>query len=809
MKIILLALLCRQLTIFSQFAVMGTVKDETGAPLVGANVLINQTFKGTVTDLDGEFILSGLKPGRIVLKISFLGYIPVEEVIQVDKDITLDFNLTRNVLMADEVVVTATRANNNIHVAQTLLVKEDIKNQNQGQDVPYMLAMTPSLVTSSDGGSGVGYTSFRIRGTDLNRINVTMNGVPLNDSESHGVWWVDLPDFASSVENIQVQRGVGTSSVGSGAFGASINFQTFALNKDPYGEINSAYGSFNTWKNTVSFGSGLMKDHFTFDARLSKISSDGYIDRASSNLKSFHVSGAYYDQKNLIKVNIFSGAEITYQAWDGIPSDILKTNRRYNNLGAYTDNLGNTRYYDNQTDNYQQDHYQIQYSRELNTWLNFNVALHYTKGKGYYEEFKEGAKLADYNLDKVVIKDSAIAKSNLVRRKWLDNDFYGITYSVNYQKGKATFNLGGGWNNYYGQHYGNVIWAQYMSNGSTNHQYYYSDGNKTDMNVFGKFGYQLTDEFSAFIDLQARSIVHDMVGEDDDHRVITQKHTFRFFNPKAGLNYKLGETQLLYGFWGIARREPNRSNFVDSDPSKPVPTSEKLVDFELGYSLSSETFKANVNFYYMDYYDQLVLTGEINDVGSGIMTNVPRSYRRGVEISLAYQPIKVLSWNGNVNLSNNKIKKYVDHIDNWNYWDDTENQPLQYVQDLGETDISFSQGIVAASQFQYRPFESVTISLNSKYVGRQFIDNTSNSARVLDPYFINDLRFNSGFDIKGFVRLETIFSMNNIFNTSYETNAWLYQYMAENDSKEKVLGTMDGFFPQAGRNYMFSLVLKF
>ncbi|HEX3008933.1 MAG TPA: TonB-dependent receptor [Bacteroidales bacterium] len=794
-SIILLALLCKQLAMFSQFTVNGIVRDENNHALTGANITIENTFRGVVTNSEGAFKFQGIKPGELTLKVSFLGYETQTRQVNIAADTNLEFQLERNVMMADEVVVVATRANRNTPVAHTSLNHDDIKQQNQGQDIPYMLSLTPSLVTSSDAGAGIGYTSFRIRGTDLKRINVTVNGIPLNDPESHGVFWVDLPDIASSVENIQIQRGVGTSSVGAAAFGASINLQTFTLNKDPHGEINSAYGSFNTFKNTVTVGSGLINDHFTFDARVSKVTSDGYIDRASSDLKSLHLSAAYRDKKNIVRFNLITGLEETYQAWDGIPADILKTNRTYNYLGAYYDENNNVRYYDNQVDHYQQDHYQLQYSREINNSLSFNTSFHYTMGKGYYEEFKEDANVLEYNLQKFYDNDSI---SDLVRRKWLDNDFYGFTYSLNYLKDKLSFNLGGGWNNYYGEHYGNVIWARSFSNGNPNHQYYYSDGNKSDFNVFGKVGYQFTRSLNLFADVQYRHIDHEMDGEDDDHRDITQHHTFNFVNPKAGVNFTLNENNSLYGFWGSAQREPNRDDFVDADPGRPLPVSEKMLDYELGYTFASTFVKANVNFYYMDYFDQLVNTGEINDVGAPVMTNVSRSYRQGVEISATVQPLKSLSWNGNLTLSRNKIRNYVDHIDIYELW------PEQQLAELGETDISFSPSAVASSQIQYKPVEAILLSFNSKYVGKQFIDNTSNNDHVLNSYFVNDFRLNARFKISKLFNLETIVSVNNLFNEEYETNAWGYQYIKENKLKFD-----SNFYPQAGRNYMLSFILDF
>lgn len=802
--LILLALICRQLAMFSQFTVSGSIKDENGAPLAGASVVIENTFKGSVSDAKGMFHIPGLKKGEAILKVSFLGYEPVERKIVLQKDEVVDIQLERKAFLADEVVVIATRAGNTTPVAYSTVSKEEISRKNQGQDVPYLLALTPSLVTTSDAGAGVGYTSFRIRGTDVNRINVTVNGIPLNDAESHGVWWVDLPDFASSVNNIQIQRGVGTSSLGAGAFGATINLQTFGINKKAYGEVNSSAGSFNTFKNTVSVGSGLINNHFTFDARLSKISSDGFIDRGSSDLKSFHLSGAYYDKKNMVKLNVISGTEVTYQAWDGIPGDILKTNRTYNNLGAYHDSLGHIQYYKNQTDNYQQDHYQLHYSHEFNSYLNATVALHYTRGKGYYEEFKENAALKNYGLKDVYVGNDTISETNLVRRKWLDNYFYGVTYALNYSKGKSSVILGGGYNVYDGKHYGNVIWARFMSNGEPNHRYYYGTGKKNDFNIFGKYTLQLTGQLSLFVDLQYRHIRYKIGGVDDDQRDIAQEHTFNFVNPKAGLNYKIGEGQAMYAFWGVAQREPSRSNYVDADPAGPKPTSEKMYDYELGYNASMGKVKANVNLYYMDYFDQLVLTGEINDVGSAIMTNVPRSFRQGVELGVEYQPVTKLTWNGNITLSRNKIKNFTEYVDNWDYWNNPSSEPLQYSNKLGQTNIAFSPSIIAGSELKFDVLKNASIFLNSKYVSKQYIDNTSNDAHVLHSYFVNDMRLSMSFKIRNLVNLQTLLSVNNLFNTKYETNAWLYQYI-ENGNRQY----MDGYYPQAGRNFLLSMVLNF
>ncbi|HEX2936015.1 MAG TPA: TonB-dependent receptor, partial [Bacteroidales bacterium] len=515
-QLFLLALLfCGQLTMFSQYAIHGTVKDEKGNALIGANVVVDGTSYGVTTNLKGEFLLKSLRPGDYVIHFSYVGFEPLQKPVSVTSDVSVDVVLTAKVYMADEVIISAVRAGDNMPVTKSTINKEDIAARNLGQDIPYLMTLAPSVVTSSDAGTGIGYTNFRIRGTDLNRINITVNGIPLNDAESHGVFWVNMPDFASSVENIQIQRGVGTSTQGGGAFGATINLQTLSINKKPYAEIANSVGSFNSFKHSVSFGSGLINDHFTFDGRLSKITSDGFIDRAWSKLKSFYVSGAYYTDKTLVKVNVFSGNEATYQAWDGIPSDILKTNRTYNGIGAYYDDNHQLKYYDNETDNYQQDHFQLHMSHAFSEAFNVNLSAHYTIGKGYYEQYKDDDDLYKYQLNNVIIGNDTITSSDIIRRKWLDNDFYGLTWSLNYSYENISAVLGGGWNQYYGEHYGRVRWAKFMSNGDMDHQYYYSDGTKIDFNVFAKATYKISDQLSAFGDLQIRKIGQTLKGVDD------------------------------------------------------------------------------------------------------------------------------------------------------------------------------------------------------------------------------------------------------------------------------------------------------
>jgi len=782
---------------YGQFKISGKIVDETGNPLPGANIILENTYHGTSTDLKGNFIFSKIRKGEYILKITYIGYTSVNKKVKVDANVYLDISLEPAMILGDEVIISATRVSDKVPVAFTNMDKDVVNERNVGQDIPYLLSLTPSFVVSSDAGAGVGYTSFRIRGTDVNRINVTVNGIPLNDSESHGVWWVDLPDFASSVENIQIQRGVGTSTNGAGAFGATVNFQTFTLQKEPYAEINSSAGSFNTFKNTISMGSGIIGGKFTFDGRLSKISSDGFIDRAFSDLKSFAVSGAYYQENTILKVIVFSGKEITYQAWDGVPGNLLSTNRKFNGIGEYTDPEGKIRYYDNETDNYQQDHFQVFYSTVLNQHLHLNAAIHYTRGEGFYEQYKENQEFSKYGLDNLIVGSDILTDTDLIRQKWLDNDFYGVTYSLKYQGKKWDAVLGGAWNNYLGDHFGKVIWARFASNSDMDHEWYNNNGAKKDFNVFGKTNYQINSKLNLYGDLQYRRIHYEIKGIDDDFRDITQRHEFNFFNPKVGFSYIINDRQSLYYSFGIAHREPNRYNFIDADPNGPIPSPETLRDYEFGYSFKSAHYLLVANVYYMNYKKQLVLTGEINNVGSPIMTNVDKSYRAGLEITTGINILPKLNWEANVSFSRNRIIGFTEYIDDWDTWSQVSNY-------LGETDLSFSPNIIAGSKINYKMIKKVNVALISKYVGDQYIDNTSSENRKLDRYFINNLYINYRHKSSLFKEINLTLLVNNLFNVEYETNAWVYRYLEGGEKK-----VFDGYFPQAGRHYLLGLSVKF
>ena len=725
--------------------------------------------------------------------LSILTFLACNIIAQASDSITFKKNL-------DEVSVNALRANDKTPMAFTNISKSEIKKSNLGQDLTYLISLTPSVVTTSDAGAGIGYTGLRIRGTDPSRINVTINGIPVNDSESQGVWWVNMPDFASSLDNIQIQRGVGTSTNGAAAFGASINLKTLALNKKAYTITNNSVGSFNTLKNNIEFGSGMLNNKFTFDGRLSRISSDGYIDRATSDLKSLYLQGAYFGKKSVLKAIVFSGQERTYQAWNGVPKRYLDTNRTFN---SYT--------YENEVDNYNQTNYQLHYNEQLNSKTNIHLATHYTHGEGYFESEKLNQNLADYGLNNILIGSDTISSTDLVRRKWLNNDFGGITYSINHKNDLVNLVVGGANNVYSGQHYGNVIWAQYMSNGLYNHQYYKNIATKYDNNIFVKTNFQASEKTSLFLDLQSRNIEYEFNGSDIDGNIGVQEVKLDFFNPKFGLSHKMNEEQLLYGSFAVANKEPNRSDYIESSPNSR-PLHETLYDTEIGFKYTTKDFKFNANAYIMNYDNQLIKTGEINDVGYFTSENVKKSFRRGLEIEGSILLSKKLAWAANMTLSENKIDTFIQYIDSW---DTGGQQETIYT----ETDLAFSPSIIWASQLTYNFQDNLSLDFITKYVGEQFIDNSSSEDRKLDDYLVNNLRLSYSFNSKIFNYARLSLQINNLFDEEYVSSAWIYRFVSNGydpseDDHYVTKGSdggynMAGYFPEATRNYLIGLTLGF
>ena len=700
----------------------------------------------------------------------------------------------------DEVNINAIKAVENTPVSFTNLSKSEIEKGNLGQDLPYIISLTPSVVSTSDAGTGIGYTGFRIRGSDPTRINVTINGIPLNDAESQGVWWVNMPDFPSAVDNIQIQRGVGTSTNGGSAFGASVNLQTNKSHKKPYVLTSNTTGSFATIRNNIEFGTGILNDRITFEGRLSRIKSDGYIDRATSNLQSLYLQGSYLTKSAIIKAVIFSGYERTYQAWNGVPLNYLDTNRTFN---SYT--------YENEVDDYKQSHYQLHYKKPITNSTNFNMALHYTHGEGYYEQEKINEDFTDYGLENIIISDDTISSTDLIRRKWLKNDFGGLTYSLNHKMKTIDLILGGANTIYSGQHYGNIIWAEFTSNADFDHQYYWNKSEKMDHNFYVKVNYKYNDDTNIYGDLQRRKVNYIFEGPNENRELTPQEVSLTFFNPKFGVFYALNSTQSIYASFAVANKEPNRNDYVESTPNSR-PKHETLYDTEIGYKLKSKKLNLGVTLYHMDYKNQLVLTGQINDVGAYTRTNIANSYRTGIEIEASYKLSDKMNWNGNMTMSQNKIISHTTYIDNWDNWG-------QEIVDYKNTDLAFSPNLIFSSILNYKLMKTTSIDFISKYIGEQFIDNTSSKDRMINDYLVNHLRISYKWKSSIFKTAKLTLQINNLLNNKYVSNAWVYRFISDgwdpreadpyiNSDSERGYN-MAGYFPQATRNYLLELTLGF
>ena len=686
------------------------------------------------------------------------------------------------------VEVIAVRAGEKAPFAKTTVAKKEIEKNNLGQDLPFLLNQTPSVVVNSDAGAGVGYTGIRIRGTDASRINVTLNGIPYNDAESQGTFFVDLPDFSSSVNSIQIQRGVGTSSNGAGAFGASINLATNEINKKFYAELNNSYGSFNTLKNTLQFGSGILKNHFTIDGRLSRISSDGYIDRAKTDLKSFYLSTAYVAEKKSLRLNIFSGKEKTYQAWNGVPEYLLSTDRTYNSAGnEKTDSP-----YNNETDNYTQTHYQLFYNHKLNDFWKGNIAVFLTKGNGYYEQYKANKKLADYGLPNYNDGTTTIKKTDLIRRLWLDNNFYGSIFSLQHRKNKTDFIFGGGWNAYDGKHFGEITWAKVQAAVPANYRWYDLTAHKKDFSLYSKWTQQWTTNFQSFVDVQFRTINYTINGFRDNPSLII-KNNYNFVNPKLGITYNKYSWQ-VYASYALAQHEPNRDDFEAGNNNQPKP--ELLNDFETGIETKKTNYSFSANLYYMKYKDQLILTGKINDVGAYTRINIPNSYRAGIELQGKYVFSKCLNIAANIAFSKNKIKNFTEYLDDY----DNGGQKTNF---YSSTDIAFSPNTVAGSSINITPVKNGEISLISKYVSRQYLDNTSLKSRSLNAYYTQDIQLSYVLENKVFKAVTFIAQLNNVFRKKYEPNGYSFSYIYGGS-----LTTENFYFPMAQFNGMVGVNVR-
>jgi iron complex outermembrane receptor protein len=803
----------------AQFDLSGTIKSESGETLVSASVFLRDSEHATISDDNGYWILRDVPAERYELKATYLGFKSHTQFIDVIDDENMDIILAGSPFNIDEIEIKATQIAADGPFPNVILEEEDIEKSNFGQDIPFLLRYTPSAVVTSDAGAGIGYTGIRIRGSDASRINVTINGVPLNDSESQSVFWVNLPDFGSSISSLQIQRGVGTSTNGSGAFGGTVSLNTNQVHLKPYAEFNSTYGSFNTTKLNVQAGTGLMNDKYTIDLRFSQINSDGYIDRATSDLSSWYVTAAKIGENSMLRLNAFSGHEITYQSWFGAP--IERVSGTEEELRAHYDrnafpgglyqtvedslNLFNSdrRYnyytYENEVDNYEQSHYQLIYDKQINENLTWNSVLHYTRGKGFFEQFRIEDEFADYRLDDFVdpLTQEVFTTSDLVRRRWLDNHYFGGIVNLKQNLEKLELTYGGAFHHYIGDHFGQVVWAERDNGFDKDEQFYFNQGNKSDYNAFVKATIPVGDKAEVFADLQYRGVNYSAEGEDIDFSNVNIDTSLNFFNPKLGISYNLSNRDMIYASVAVANREPDRNDFIDQAVIGQTPDHENLTDYELGWRSKREKINWEVNAYFMDYKNQLVLTGELNDVGSSLRTNVADSYRAGIELSAGLQLTDKLAWYPNLTLSQNKISSFDELIYDYTNGEDIITTNFQ------DTDISFSPSVIGGSSLIYKPIKNLETELRTKYVSRQFLDNTSDETKAIDAYFVNDVRLTYDLGLSFADKASVSLVVNNVLNELYSANGYTYTFIFGDTITERYL------YPQAETNFLLSLMIRF
>ncbi len=779
--------------VIGQSRITGRVFDKNdGHPLPEATVKLEPGNHSCLPGPGGEFEFRNIAAGTYTLTVTYVGYAVYSQEFNLTGDKQLEVPLSPTTYTRQEIIVNATRVQAGEGFSFTNINKDEIRKNNSGTDIPYLLELTPSLVTTSDAGTGIGYTGMRIRGSDGTRINVSLNGVPLNDAESQSVYFVDLPDLASSLESIQVQRGVGSSANGAGAFGGSINLMTNKQSVQPYAESSHAYGSFHTVKNNLSLGTGLLNKHWGFEGRLSRIKSDGYMDRAWADLKSWYASGGYYSGRAIIKLTALSGKEITYQAWNGVPEYLLNSNRTYN---AFM--------YENQVDNYKQDHYQLLFGYDFLKDLHLQVTLHQTRGKGYYEEYKtaddaygEGL-LSFYGLPDLVTGPDTVNATDLVRRKWLDNNFYGAVWALSYEnqrKFRATF--GGAWNRYLGNHYNNLVWMRYAGSTGPDYVYESDDAVKTDFNVYLKGYYEPVRSLGFYADIQFRQVEYRFSGFDTAFTVVPQEDILPFFNPKFGLNWNFARAWNFFASVSRAGKEPSRDDYTESiSGSRPGP--EKMTDVEAGMSYVTGKLSLSLNYYWMYYDNQLVLTGKVNDVGNYTRTNVPFSYRQGFEAVGGFNIGTFVSLKGMATVSENKIRSFEEYIDN--YDDGTQKMEVHK-----RSNLAFSPVFTAAGTVTWKPLKNLDVDYSIRHVGKQYLDNTSDEQRKINDYTVSDIRLSYVLGFKSKQEIQFSFTLSNIFSKKYVSNGYTFSYISGGSSI-----TENYYYPQALVHGMGQVTFRF
>jgi iron complex outermembrane receptor protein len=767
----------------AQLDFSASVKNESGEPLIGANVVLLGTYWQTVTNAKGEFVFNELPEGNYKVKISYIGYLEYTANVDLKESANLEFVLKDKSILTEEITIKGVRADGKQAATYTIVDKNELNKRDFGQDVPYLLAMEPSVVTTSDGGTGIGYTSMRIRGLDSKKINVTINGIPYNDAESHGTYWVDIPDIASSMRSIQIQRGLGKSANGPGSFGGSINIETNQIPLKAYALTENTVGSYKTMKNSFQAGTGLINNHWFAEGRFSRIGSDGYIDRASSKLRSYFAQGGYYSEKSILRIIAFGGYEETYQAWYGIDKWGLDTyGRTYNYAGYYTDKNGVEKFYDKQVDHYVQNHLQLNFSHKFNSVLQFNTVLNYTKGNGYYQEFYDNASLNNYFIGNVINGTDTITTSDLAGRKWLDNKLFASNTFINADLGKLGITYGVGFSKYFdGKHYGEIIWSEVPEANIAGNSLYRNVGNKLDLSSYLKLNYALTDKASVYLDLNYRMIHYTATGVDrefGDPLNLNIDKNYKFLNPMLGISYSLSKIGLLYATVGMSHREPTRADFISNYNLPGGPKAEKMINTEIGFRKSAGNYFYEANIYLMSYRDELIKTGQMDDVGIPIVKNTGKSYRMGVELNAGTKISSLLTLKGNVALSKNKTD-FSDFING------------EYVI-YKDVNISYTPNVVAGTQVIVTPLKSFEMALLTKFVSKQYLDNTQNEDRILESYFINDLRVNYKFSLGNTSQIELKLLINNLFSENYSSNGYMY-------------GSTPYYYPQAPRNFLFGL----
>ena len=799
----------------AQFSLQGILTNSAKKPVTNANVVLQPGNFKTNANNGGFFLFEKLPRGNYQLKIYANGYQSVDTTIDLQNQVNLSLTLNELNVVTNDVIVSASRANQNSGIAFETIDKKTLESTNLGQDIPYLLQLTPSAVVNSDAGTGIGYTGIRIRGSDASRINVSMNGVPLNDAESQQMYWVNLPDIASSTENIQVQRGAAIGASGTASFGGGINLLSNKLPTLASAEIIGGFGSFNTVKNSITLSSGLLNEKFAFQGRMSRINSDGFIDRGSADLKSYAICGAYYGKQSMVRFNHFSGKEITYQSWNGVPQSRYQNDQQgmqdfigRNGLNEVDANnlltsgqTYNYYTYKNQVDDYKQNHYQLLLSQELSkSWI-LNATAHYTKGSGYFEEYKSADALSNYGIADIKLNDSTtISTSDLIRQRWLDNDFYGGNFNVQgntYSWQRMT--LGAAYSQYDGSHFGKVIWTEYNAGTPLNFTYYDNEAVKKDASVFIRTENTLTKKIMLIADAQIRNFRYDFIGLNEDGSIAPQNADELFFNGKIGISSNINTNHQLYTTVSLANNEPNRSDYIESSINSR-PKSEQLIDFETGYRYMKENCSFSANWYFMKYKDQLTLTGAVNDVGNYTRTNVEDSYRNGIELTASSEITKKFSVNGNITFSENKIKNFKEYVAiydiNFNY---IEQKEISY----NSTTIAFSPSITSALVLGYKPYKNAEIQFINRYVGKQYLDNTESDERSLDAFYTADLAFNYTLKLKGNSEINANFRANNIFDLKYAPNGYTYGYFYDDKRVSE-----NFVYPQAGINFLMQIAVK-